>query len=120
MVKDFTRDYVTEMFKVWSLNQRSPLNTKKTKGLAADIAAVDKTFEELEQAGKDYIVKAVKEVYCFLPEFPIARNDVTLRARRFSLTVPCSEKQVYEWLKEARRLCAVNRGLRTSDVQRGE
>lgn len=120
MMKDFTRDYVTEMFKVWALNQKHTLNVKKTKGLTADIAAVDKTFEQLEKAEKGYIVKAVKEVYCYLPEFPTIRNDVTLRARRFSLAVPCSEKQVYEWLKEARRLCAQNRGLRTDEVQRGE
>ena len=120
MMKDFTRDYVTQIFKVWAMNQKHPLNIKRYKGLSADLAAVDKTFEELNAAGKEHIVRAVKEVYCFLPEYPTIRNDVTLRARRFSLTVPCSEKQVYEWLKEARKLCAVNRGLCTSDVRRGE
>lgn len=112
MIKDHTRDYVTEMFRVWALHRKSRLDLEGNEGLKLDIEAVDKTFCEFERVGKSYIVKAVKAVYCLLPEYPFTRNVITLRVRRHALEVPCCEKQVYEWLKKARKACARNRGLR--------
>lgn len=144
MKKDFTRDYVTEIFRVYAaagmptyeseweriyneeLAKRSQMNAgmaviqaetaadKRTPYLL-DILAAEKTIELLERGGKAVIVRAVKEVYCTYPTRPLRRGDITDRVHRFSLLCPADESTVYRWLKEARLLCAAIRGLRISD-----
>lgn len=144
MKKDFTRDYVTEVFRVWAaagmptydeareriynteLAKWDALNvetaivqaeiaTEKRTPFLLDIMAAKKTMELLEMGGKHMIVRAVKEIYCACPAQPLHRGDITDRVCHFSLACPADTSTVYRWLKEARLLCAAMRGLRISD-----
>lgn len=144
MKKDFTRDYVTEIFRAWAaagmptydearervykteLAKRASMDaataivqaeiaTDKRTPFLLDIMAAEKTMELLERGGKYVIVRAVKEVYCAYPMQPLRRGDITDRVRRYSLLCPADTSTVYRWLKEARLLCAAVRGLRISD-----
>lgn len=144
MKKDFTRDYVTEIFRAYAaagmptyesereriyneeLAKRSQMNaetaviqaeiaTEKRTPYLLDIMAAEKTIELLERGGKSVIARAVTEVYCAYPTRPLRRGDITDRVRRYSLLCPADTSTVYRWLKEARLLCAAIRGLRISD-----
>lgn len=144
MKKDFTRDYVTEAFRLYAamgkpkyesarknlyeteLKRRDLLNpeiailqaeveVKKQEAMLLDIFAVDKTVELLERGGKKYIANAVEEVYFVQPLTQIHKGDITARVRRFALSCPTDERTVYRWLKEARLLCAAIRGLRIGE-----
>lgn len=144
MKKDFTRDYVTEIFRVYAaagmptyedararvykaeLFARSSMDaetaisqaeiaTEKRTPYLLDILAAEKTFELLERGGKSAIAQAVKAVYCVNPLQPLRRGDITSRVQRFAFTYPAEARSVYRWLKEARLLCAAVRGLRISD-----
>ncbi len=142
MKKDFIRDYTTEMFRQYAaLGKPSAENlrrlitdagtvsrsyetnalralldgydtAKKMSAVIDDVCAVEKTMLQLEQANKEYISLAVAAVYFASPATPLHRGDISARVRRFAIDLPVSEKQVYHWLREARLLCAVNRGLR--------
>lgn len=144
MKKDFTRDYATEIFRVYAAagmptyeserkriyNEeltkydcvdaeaaiiQADVATDKRMPYLLDILAAEKTIELLERGGKSVIVCAVKEVYCAHPTLPLRRGDITNRVRRYSLLCPADTSTVYRWLKEARLLCAAVRGLRISD-----
>ena len=144
MKKDFTRDYVTEIFRVYAaagmptyedararvyraeLSARSSMDAEtaisqaeiaveKRMPYLLDILAAEKTFELLERGGKSAIAQAVKAVYCVNPLQPLRRGDITSRVREFSLTYPMDTRVIYRWLKEARLLCATIRGLRIAD-----
>lgn len=144
MKKDFTRDYVTEIFRAWAaagmptydearervykteLAKRNSMDaatalmqaeiaTEKRTPFLLDIMAAEKTMELLERGEKNAIVRAVKEVYCAYPTQPLRRGDITDRVRHYSLICPADTSTVYRWLKEARLLCAAVRGLRISD-----
>lgn len=144
MKKDFTRDYVTEMFRAYAaagmptyeserkriyneeLTRYSQMKaetaliqaetaTEKRTSYLLDIMAVEKTFELLRRGGKVFIVRAVTEVYCVHPTRPLRRGEITERVRRYSVQCPADTSTVYRWLKEARLLCAAVRGLRISD-----
>ena len=79
-----------------------------------DIYAVEKMFEVLDFSGKDYIARAVEEVYFVAPKAPLKRGTLTARVLRASFTLHCDERTVYIWLSEARQLFASLRGLRTN------
>ena len=144
MKKDFTRDYVTEIFRAYAAagmptydNERERIYQEELTRRAAmdaetaviqaeiateartpyllDILAAEKTMELLERGNKAVVVRAVKEIYCAYPTRPLRRGDLTDRVRRFSLLCPADTSTVYRWLKEARLLCAAVRGLRISD-----
>lgn len=80
-----------------------------------DIYAVEKMLEILKFAHKEYIIRAVEEVYFVSPKAPLKRGALTARVRRASFTLYCDERTVYIWLREARRLFASLRGLRIDD-----
>lgn len=145
MKKDFTRDYVTEAFRLYAamgkptyeeaqkrvyeieLSKRSDIDpsiavvqaekaVKNNTPLLLDILAVDKTIELLERGEKGHIVAAVKAVYFTEPAAPLRRGDISKRVRYHALSCPTDERTVYRWLKEARLLCAAVRGLRIADA----
>lgn len=147
MKKDFTRDYTTEIFRKYAAaNMRTYeqerqriYNSVLEKYLAQggemavmqaetavadsyaylmDIAAADGTFEILKAGGQENIVKAVKAVYCVYPNVPIRRGDITDRAYRLAASLPTDVSNVYRWLKKARLLCALIRGLSISEKDR--
>ncbi|MCH5188282.1 MAG: hypothetical protein J1F63_07735 [Oscillospiraceae bacterium] len=80
-----------------------------------DIYAVEKMLEILKFAHKDYIIRAVEEVYFVSPKAPLKRGALTARVRRAAFTLYCDERTVYFHLREARRLFASLRGLRMDD-----
>lgn len=146
MKKDFTRDYVTEAFRLYAKlgsptyeqarqkiyeDELSKVSsfvppdeaiiyaeqaTEKQTPYLLDIMAVDKTIELLEQGEKTHIIAAVKAVYFAYPQQPIRKGDISERVRRYSIQCPTDERTVYRWLKEARLLCAAVRGLRIADA----
>ena len=112
MIKDHTRDYVTNMYRVWALCKNKNIDVSELdESIRLDVEAVEKTFTQLEEQEDNVIIDAVKAVYCILPRYDICHGSITLRVRRFAMEYPCSEAQVYRWLKVARRMCATNRGL---------
>lgn len=145
MKKDFTRDYVTEAFRLYAIMGRPTYEAARKKlyeeelsrynlshiedsflreevlmknkeAMWLDILAVNRMIELLRQGGKSYIVNAVEEVYFVQPLMPLRKGDITARARRFSLSFPTDERTVYRWLREARLLCAGIRGLRITET----
>lgn len=141
MRKDATRDYITAAFRLYSslgcptyeklrqdiydreLKKREMLNPEvavkqaekavsEQEPMLLDILAVSNTLELLAQGEKQHIVAAVKSVYLVDPNRPLRRGDISARVRQFALACPASEKQVYKWLKDARKLCSAIRGLR--------
>lgn len=144
MKKDFTRDYVTEAFRLYAamgnpsyeeaqrkiyeieLSKRSDIDpsiavvqaekaVKHNMPLLLDILAVDKTIDLLERGEKEYIAAAVKAIYFTEPDAPLRRGEISKRVRYHALSCPTDERTVYRWLKEARLLCAAVRGLRIED-----
>ena len=145
MKKDHLRDYVTEAFRLYarlgcrsyeevkeliandaldiSLIGRNPAlqmisvetAIKHSEPMLLDILAVDRTLEMLELGERGYIARAVRDVYFVQPFKPLHKGDITDRVRWFSLSEPISEKQVYQWLRYARLLCAAVRGLRLDE-----
>lgn len=144
MKKDFTRDYTTEIFRKYAAaNMRTYEQERQRIYNAAlekysaqggevavmqaetavansyaylmDIAAAQATFEILEAGGQADIVKAVKAVYCVCPNVPIKRGEITDRVCRFAVGFPADVSNVYRWLKKARLLCALIRGLSISE-----
>ncbi len=88
----------------------------KKKSLADDIEAVEKTFDILKKQNKDYIIKAVKAVYCVSPNAKTRRNEISMRARAFSIHISADISTVFRWLEHARRLYAKVRGLADDSV----
>ena len=146
MKKDHTRDYATEMFRLYAaagmptyeaertriyndaLRRCSQTDAARAVAFAerevekaapylCDIIAVAATFDLLERGGKHDIVRAVKAVYCAYPTMPLRRDTISRRVRRFASSCPADERTVYRWLREARLLCAAARGLRIPEEE---
>lgn len=140
MKKDSTRDYVTAIFRSYAAAgcptyaaereriytaaikryiKSGPAEavTRAEKAVAdagpylSDIFAAERTMALLEANGKCCIADAVRAVYFVSPKSPIGRGVVSERVRRYARTCPADESTVYRWLREARHLCAVCRGL---------
>lgn len=97
------------------------IELRRMRGHLDDIEAVNKTFEMLygytavadchsTRNGVD-IAEAVKDVYFAYGSEKLSRNMIALRVRAHAMTVPCDERTVYRWLKYARELFGVIRGL---------
>jgi hypothetical protein len=84
----------------------------KNRGHLDDIDAVNRMFDVLSTTplGED-IALAVREVYFFHTADKITVKKISLRVRYHAGNVPCDERTVYRWLKAARELFAVLRGL---------
>ena len=139
MRKDHTRDYVTEVFRLYARmgmrdseavkreiyeRERSRHNdpalavelaemaVRKETPMLLDIMAAHTTLDLLAGGGRPHIARAVAAVYFVKPDEPLRRGEVSERVRWFALAEPTTECTVYRWLKEARLLCAAIRGLR--------
>lgn len=94
----------------------------RRKGQLEDIDAINKMFDMLydqshitsvskgTRNGID-IASAVKAVYFAFGSEKLTRKMITLRVRAHAMSVPVDERTVYRWLKYARELFAVIRGL---------
>lgn len=140
MKKDYTRDYITEAYRLYAAmgqprhddikrdiynnalmdNNTNPsaavAHAEKAVELATpmllDLLAVERTISLLERGDKSYIIKAIKAVYFVSPSSPLRKGDISNRVHRLSIDMPASERSIYQWLREARLLCASIRGLR--------
>ncbi|MDR1001690.1 MAG: hypothetical protein LBL82_00245 [Oscillospiraceae bacterium] len=118
MKKDFTRDYTTEIFRLYAQQgcptyEQAKIYAENNPPLLLDILAAQKTIELLERGEKSHIVTALREVYFKYPSQPLRAGDISSRVCSYALSVPTDERTVYRWLHEARLLCASLRGLRT-------
>lgn len=66
-----------------------------------DICAINGMFEYLDREGKEYISKAVRDVYMFLPGNGLKRN-ISSRVLAYATKAYADERTVYRWLN-----CAV-------------
>lgn len=69
----------------------------------SDIIAVARMFERLDREGRDYISKAVRAVYMFVPG-GIAPKHIAGRVLSHAMNVPADVRTVYRWLAYAKRV----------------
>jgi hypothetical protein len=84
---------------------------KDREGCMLDIDAVNAVLKTLKKQGKREIIGAICAVYFENPIGKPRKGAITSRARRYAIECPADERTVYKWLKSARRLFAIYRGL---------
>ncbi|OAA94095.1 MULTISPECIES: hypothetical protein [Clostridium] len=78
-----------------------------------DMEAVELTISELRiKTQGRAIVQAIKLVYFKDVDKELKRGDIHTRVHEAELYIPASERWIYNWLREARKLFAEKRGLR--------
>lgn len=75
-----------------------------------DMEAVEKVIAELDVKGRCDIVQAIEYVYFSDPEEDI--ENIKAKVHIAEIYIPASERSIYYWLRQARELFAVERGLR--------
>ncbi|MFT9055115.1 MAG: hypothetical protein ABF449_00630 [Ethanoligenens sp.] len=78
-----------------------------------DIQAVQEVIERLNYQRAYEIVRAVQIVYFADANVPLGKGDIADRVHQAELEIPASERQIYRFLNQARRMFAEERGLRT-------
>ncbi len=73
-----------------------------------DIIAVEKTMKQLSFHQK----KAVEMVYFTDADKELKKREISERVHKAEMAIPASERNVYNWLRYARRVFAKERGLR--------
>ena len=76
-----------------------------------DIEAVNIVIDALRASGKDYVIYALHDVYFVEPGRETARGVIQSRVARCVADRYASERSVYGWLKDARRMFAEALGL---------
>jgi hypothetical protein len=56
--------------------------------------------------------RAVEIVYFADPQRPLEKGDIEARVHKAEIEIPASRQSVYTWLRRARKLFAIERGLR--------
>lgn len=100
------------------------IEVRKHRALLEDIDAVNKMFDmllgnismsdvDIDTAVKNGtdIANAVNYVYFGLSRVHPSHRRIAGRVREYAMSLPTTERTVYRWLKYARKLFAVNRGL---------
>lgn len=77
-----------------------------------DLLAVANTIEKLKKT-KPFICKAVESVYFAEPNRQLHKSEINSRVIDFAVNNYVDERTVWRWLKEARLICAAERGLNT-------
>jgi len=77
-----------------------------------DVEAVEKVIAQLKAGGRSDIVKCIEIVYFQDADKELMKSDIQRRVDKAVLEIPCSERQVYKLLGQARQLFAMERGLR--------
>lgn len=78
-----------------------------------DIQAVQEVIERLSFRHAYEIVRAVQIVYFADANKPLGKGDIAGRVHQAELEIPASERQVYRFLNQVRKMFAEERGLRT-------
>ncbi len=144
MKKDKTRDYATAAFAYWArhgcptyeeavqrvrtkaMHRAGGIDQKKAQAYAdaevdkvaaglCDILACEQTFQLLEESGRQAVCGAVRAVYMVDPWRKPKTNEISGRVLRFAMETPLSERQVWHYLSDARRIFALFRGLRVDE-----
>lgn len=88
------------------------------KPIIDDISAVAKTFSNLAERDKGYIIQAVKAVYFpYKGKTKIPNEILKERTLAFSTQNFIDERTAYRWLKEARAICAFYRGITVEEPE---
>ncbi len=138
-MKDFISDYCIAAFSFYSCNGKSLIKYKESlydcavnesyycnapvaflyerklkhsSSEIADIEAVDNVVFQLQKDEKYEILRSIELVYFKLPKC-FKRGDINNLIIKASLEIPASVRTVQRYLREARRLFAYERGLRT-------
>ncbi|MFT8889465.1 MAG: hypothetical protein ABF904_11690 [Ethanoligenens sp.] len=77
-----------------------------------DILAVQEVIERLNFKKNYDIVRAVRMVYFADADKPLEKGSISARVHQAELEIPASERQIYYWLNQARKIFAEERGLR--------
>jgi hypothetical protein len=77
-----------------------------------DMEAVDKVLAELDARHMPYIISAIEIVYFEEPTKELLSGDIKDRVTKASIKNYTTDRSVYTWLKKARDLFALHRGLR--------
>ena len=92
--------------------QQAVINAEKAvealAGELCDILAVEKVLARMQPE----MIKAVEIIYFTDAERELMYGDITARVHKTESVIPASESQIYRWLKQARMMFAVERGLR--------
>ncbi|WP_443660135.1 hypothetical protein [Clostridium algidicarnis] len=75
-----------------------------------DMEAVELTLAELRAKNRVDIVKAVEYVYFTEPEGEV--DDIKTKVHTAELFIPASQRSIYYWLRQARQIFSIERGLR--------
>lgn len=111
--KTFFRDYAVNAFDLYANADKA---RQKTSAMRADIEAVQKTIEELNEQGKSYVVDAVKEIYMLRrlsDKHLTANNNQVQRVLWYCTNHYVSQANVYRWLNLAILMFCEFRGLNT-------
>lgn len=102
--------------------QHAEIEVEKRKAELLDILAVERVMNALmysplgrtkAKVGEEHsIAKAVEIVYFTDPDKPLERGDISDRVHMAELSIPASSRHIYRWLRQARDLFAIERGLR--------
>ena len=122
MKKNEERDAVARVFRKFARlglarERLNPLRVYKmidvccgSKRSKLDMLAVYDTLRLLDLSGDSEISSAVREVYFSTASHRLAKNEVTLRIRRYAAENYCDERTVYRRLDKARQLYIDLRG----------
>lgn len=78
----------------------------------ADIEAVEKVLRALETCQYTSVLKAIEMVYFKDCWRDLEKGDIETRVNFAEMHIPASRRQIYYWLKKARKMLAKERGLR--------
>jgi hypothetical protein len=89
------------------------------KPLCDDIRAINQMFDLLEKNKKDYISHAVRSIYMTNPpkDLSFKKREIQDRVHAYMSTAHLGERTVYRYLKHARQLFAIIRGLTVEYVK---
>lgn len=77
-----------------------------------DVEAVEKVIAQLKAGGRSDIVKCIEIVYFTDADKELMKSDIQSRVDKCVIEIHISERQVYKLLGQARKLFAIERGLR--------
>lgn len=75
-----------------------------------DMEAVEKVIAELDVRKRHDIIQAIEYVY--FNNCNEKSEDIKARVHNAETYIPASERSIYRWLRQARDLFAIERGLR--------
>jgi hypothetical protein len=124
--KDSTRDYITAAFRLYAalhcpteseISSMHIVDERTTIAVKLDLIAVYQTMKDLDSSGKNYICKAIEAIYFVEPKRPLKKGEIDSRALSFAMSNYVDKRTVWRWLKEARQLCALHRGLNIAPIE---